>query len=406
MAIADGDYCETPWGRVYWIAQNGGASHFGPCGWWPELLRGVSIGKRITPSSSPVDTAPAEPVSATDVAVEVSGSWPRAFNTGRPDTIETGYAYRIEVRVRNVGKAATSACPVDLRETREGEKPRVVMVRECPHLEPGQSELLEFVYRPATACHCVLEVVVDPDSILRESPAFRRNNQVAKDFFVVRSPQFRQSARHTAWIGGTVLGTNRLVPDLTVITVELWDDESLDVLATTSARADGTFAFANVPAGRYRAYPRADAERDVDMRLFESSAPFRVIDGERKSGVSVRLCSESAVKGQGAGQVSQTPHPAPGTIRGALRRKRNGSMTLAAVTVHLIMQPPDGDAHVVQSVVPKADGTFEFTKVPAGKYVVNPSYGGKIEFVRFSRQVEVDLKAGETRTGIEFVVYE
>ena len=150
-------------------------------------------------------------------------------------------------------------------------------------------------------------------------------------------------------------------PGLERVSVQLLDEHG-DVVQTLDTAADGTYAFQHLPDGKYT------------VRVVRSSS---IKDYDQTEDPDATVDDTSAVYDMGPGHSLQENvnfgYVPDYSIAGRVYRDADksgsytdGEETFGGVTVDLL----DKDGNVVGTTTTDADGTYSFTKLPAGTYRV------------------------------------
>ncbi|WP_048672695.1 SdrD B-like domain-containing protein, partial [Xylanimonas cellulosilytica] len=154
---------------------------------------------------------------------------------------------------------------------------------------------------------------------------------------------------------------NNSEPGFDGITVNLLGEDG-SVVATTTTKADGTYSFSKLPAGKYT----VKVVKDGDLTdLEQTEDPDATKDST--SGVVQVNHDNPSVENVNFGYVANN------TIKGTVYRDDNRDKTingdepgLERVSVQLL----DENGKVIQTLDTDADGNYAFQHLPDGKYTV------------------------------------
>ena len=183
-------------------------------------------------------------------------------------------------------------------------------------------------------------------------------------------------------------------PGLERVSVQLLDEDG-NVLQTLDTAADGTYAFQHLPDGTYTVkVVRSSAIKDYD----QTEDPDATVD------------DTSAVYDMGPGHSLQENvnfgYVPDYSIAGRVYRDADksgsytdGEETFGGVTVDLL----DKDGNVVGTTTTDADGTYSFTKLPAGTYRVKVHPDGALAGLDQTEDPDgiADSMSGEITIGFE-----
>ena len=150
-------------------------------------------------------------------------------------------------------------------------------------------------------------------------------------------------------------------PGLERVSVQLLDEHG-DVVQTLDTAADGTYAFQHLPDGTYTvkvvrssAIKDYDQTEDPDATVDDTSAVYTMGPGHSlQENVNFGYVPDYSI----AGRVYRDSDKSGSYT--------DGEETFSGVTVDLL----DKDGNVVGTTTTDADGTYSFTKLPAGTYRV------------------------------------
>jgi len=150
-------------------------------------------------------------------------------------------------------------------------------------------------------------------------------------------------------------------PGLERVSVQLLDEDG-NVLQTLDTAADGTYAFQHLPDGTYTvkvvrssAIKDYDQTEDPDATVDDTSAVYTMGPGHSlQENVNFGYVPDYSI----AGRVYRDSDKSGSYT--------DGEETFSGVTVDLL----DKDGNVVGTTTTDADGTYSFTKLPAGTYRV------------------------------------
>ena len=150
-------------------------------------------------------------------------------------------------------------------------------------------------------------------------------------------------------------------PGLERVSVQLLDEHG-DVVQTLDTAADGTYAFQHLPDGTYTvkvvrssAIKDYDQTEDPDATVDDTSAVYTMGPGHSlQENVNFGYVPDYSI----AGRVYRDADKSGSYT--------DGEETFSGVTVDLL----DKDGNVVGTTTTDADGTYSFTKLPAGTYRV------------------------------------
>ena len=150
-------------------------------------------------------------------------------------------------------------------------------------------------------------------------------------------------------------------PGLERVSVQLLDEDG-NVLQTLDTAADGTYAFQHLPDGTYTvkvvrssAIKDYDQTEDPDATVDDTSAVYTMGPGHSlQENVNFGYVPDYSI----AGRVYRDADKSGSYT--------DGEETFSGVTVDLL----DKDGNVVGTTTTDADGTYSFTKLPAGTYRV------------------------------------
>ena len=150
-------------------------------------------------------------------------------------------------------------------------------------------------------------------------------------------------------------------PGLERVSVQLLDEHG-DVVQTLDTAADGTYAFQHLPDGTYTvkvvrssAIKDYDQTEDPDATVDDTSAVYTMGPGySLQENVNFGYVPDYSI----AGRVYRDADKSGSYT--------DGEETFSGVTVDLL----DKDGNVVGTTTTDADGTYSFTKLPAGTYRV------------------------------------
>ena len=150
-------------------------------------------------------------------------------------------------------------------------------------------------------------------------------------------------------------------PGLERVSVQLLDEHG-DVVQTLDTAADGTYAFQHLPDGTYTvkvvrssAIKDYDQTEDPDATVDDTSAVYTMGPGHSlQENVNFGYVPDYSI----AGRVYRDADKSGSYT--------DGEETFGGVTVDLL----DNDGNVVGTTTTDADGTYSFTKLPAGTYRV------------------------------------
>ena len=183
-------------------------------------------------------------------------------------------------------------------------------------------------------------------------------------------------------------------PGLERVSVQLLDEDG-NVLQTLDTAADGTYAFQHLPDGTYTVkVVRSSAIKDYD----QTEDPDATVDDT--SAVYVMGPDHSLQENVNFGYVPDY------SIAGRVYRDSDksgsytdGEETFSGVTVDLL----DKDGNVVGTTTTDADGTYSFTKLPAGTYRVKVHPDGALAGLDQTEDPDgiADSMSGEITIGFD-----
>ena len=168
----------------------------------------------------------------------------------------------------------------------------------------------------------------------------------------------------TARIDGTVSLPGATAPSGALVALMAIDHvpvpgTPLEAYRSTGIQADGSFAFADVPPGRYTVFARANAATVNTVVQPHWASIDVVIDGDDVSGLSLALAPGLTVSGHVRFESTRLPAPDLKAIRLALAPIQASSATMSPA-------PASVDA----------SGRFSFSGVLPGRYRLSASFPG------------------------------
>ena len=183
-------------------------------------------------------------------------------------------------------------------------------------------------------------------------------------------------------------------PGLERVSVQLLDEDG-NVLQTLDTAADGTYAFQHLPDGTYTvkvvrssAIKDYDQTEDPDATVDDTSAVYTMGPGHSlQENVNFGYVPDYSI----AGRVYRDSDKSGSYT--------DGEETFSGVTVDLL----DKDGNVVGTTTTDADGTYSFTKLPAGTYRVKVHPDGALAGLDQTEDPDgiADSMSGEITIGFD-----
>ena len=183
-------------------------------------------------------------------------------------------------------------------------------------------------------------------------------------------------------------------PGLERVSVQLLDEHG-DVVQTLDTAADGTYAFQHLPDGTYTvkvvrssAIKDYDQTEDPDATVDDTSAVYTMGPGHSlQENVNFGYVPDYSI----AGRVYRDADKSGSYT--------DGEETFSGVTVDLL----DKDGNVVGTTTTDADGTYSFTKLPAGTYRVKVHPDGDLAGLDQTEDPDgiADSMSGEITIGFD-----
>ena len=183
-------------------------------------------------------------------------------------------------------------------------------------------------------------------------------------------------------------------PGLERVSVQLLDEHG-DVVQTLDTAADGTYAFQHLPDGTYTvkvvrssAIKDYDQTEDPDATVDDTSAVYTMGPGHSlQENVNFGYVPDYSI----AGRVYRDADKSGSYT--------DGEETFGGVTVDLL----DKDGNVVGTTTTDADGTYSFTKLPAGTYRVKVHPDGDLAGLDQTEDPDgiADSMSGEITIGFD-----